>query len=76
MSKPETIPAILVGVHTVIDCATGRPEEPIKTVRMHAYQLTDDSFVVDRLMPGNKCDVCLDIGRYYSNFPYPVHFYL
>lgn len=30
--KPESIPATLVGVHTVIDCATGRPEEPIKTV--------------------------------------------
>ncbi|KAJ0077373.1 hypothetical protein Patl1_35664 [Pistacia atlantica] len=32
LSKPETIPATLVGVHTVIDCATGRPEEPIKMV--------------------------------------------
>ncbi|WVZ21373.1 hypothetical protein V8G54_008695 [Vigna mungo] len=32
LSKPETIPATLVGIHTVIDCATGRPEEPIKTV--------------------------------------------
>ncbi|KAL8546603.1 hypothetical protein ACS0TY_006357 [Phlomoides rotata] len=33
LSKPETIPATLVGIHTVIDCATGRPEEPIKTVK-------------------------------------------
>lgn len=32
LSKPETLPAALVGIHTVIDCATGRPEEPIKTV--------------------------------------------
>ncbi|XP_031248320.1 protein HIGH CHLOROPHYLL FLUORESCENCE PHENOTYPE 244, chloroplastic [Pistacia vera] len=32
LSKPETIPATLVGVHIVIDCATARPEEPIKTV--------------------------------------------
>lgn len=32
LSKPETIPATLVGIHTVIDCATGRPEEPIKKV--------------------------------------------
>lgn len=32
LSKPETIPATLVGIHTVIDCATGRPEEAIKTV--------------------------------------------
>ncbi|KAL3539137.1 hypothetical protein ACH5RR_002503 [Cinchona calisaya] len=32
LSKPETIPATLLGIHTVIDCATGRPEEPIKTV--------------------------------------------
>ncbi|KAJ9189449.1 hypothetical protein P3X46_000742 [Hevea brasiliensis] len=32
LSKPESIPATLVGIHTVIDCATGRPEEPIKTV--------------------------------------------
>uniref|UniRef100_A0A803PYA7 Uncharacterized protein n=1 Tax=Cannabis sativa TaxID=3483 RepID=A0A803PYA7_CANSA len=31
LSKPETIPATLVGIHTVIDCATGCPEEPIKT---------------------------------------------
>ncbi|PWZ52401.1 Uncharacterized protein ycf39 [Zea mays] len=32
LSKPETIPATLVGIHAVIDCATGRPEEPIRTV--------------------------------------------
>eukprot|EP00252_Welwitschia_mirabilis_P027709 TRINITY_DN957_c0_g1_i2.p1 TRINITY_DN957_c0_g1~~TRINITY_DN957_c0_g1_i2.p1 ORF type:complete len:371 (-),score=58.23 TRINITY_DN957_c0_g1_i2:175-1215(-) len=32
LSKPETIPATLVGIHTVIDCATGRPEEPIRMV--------------------------------------------
>eukprot|EP00899_Mesostigma_viride_P015906 jgi/Mesvir1/24316/Mv11002-RA.1 len=32
LTKPETIPAALVGVHTVIDCATGRPEEPITKV--------------------------------------------
>ncbi|KAF5205846.1 NAD(P)-binding Rossmann-fold superfamily protein, partial [Thalictrum thalictroides] len=31
LTKPETIPATLIGIHTVIDCATGRPEEPIKT---------------------------------------------
>eukprot|EP00270_Netrium_digitus_P000120 TRINITY_DN1013_c0_g1_i6.p1 TRINITY_DN1013_c0_g1~~TRINITY_DN1013_c0_g1_i6.p1 ORF type:complete len:427 (+),score=101.28 TRINITY_DN1013_c0_g1_i6:51-1283(+) len=31
-SKPETLPAALVGIHTIIDCATGRPEEPISTV--------------------------------------------
>lgn len=35
LSKPETIPATLVGVHTVIDCATGRPEEPIKKVTFY-----------------------------------------
>ncbi|KAK7277434.1 hypothetical protein RIF29_18586 [Crotalaria pallida] len=32
LTKPDTIPATLVGIHTVIDCATGRPEEPIKSV--------------------------------------------
>lgn len=32
LSKPETIPPALVGVHTIIDCATGRPEEPILSV--------------------------------------------
>eukprot|EP00271_Cylindrocystis_brebissonii_P017238 TRINITY_DN43_c0_g1_i1.p1 TRINITY_DN43_c0_g1~~TRINITY_DN43_c0_g1_i1.p1 ORF type:complete len:444 (-),score=90.69 TRINITY_DN43_c0_g1_i1:408-1739(-) len=32
LSKPETLPAALVGIHTIIDCATGRPEEPIRTV--------------------------------------------
>ena len=32
LTRPETLPAALVGVHTVIDCATGRPEEPISTV--------------------------------------------
>ena len=37
LSKPETIPATLVGVHTVIDCATGRPEEPIKTVSFNVW---------------------------------------
>lgn len=37
LSKPETIPATLVGIHTVIDCATGRPEEPIKTVNLNTY---------------------------------------
>lgn len=32
LSKPETLPAALVGIHTIIDCATGRPEEPIRSV--------------------------------------------
>ena len=32
LTKPETLPAALVGIHTIIDCATGRPEEPIRTV--------------------------------------------
>lgn len=35
LSKPESIPATLVGIHTVIDCATGRPEEPIKTASIY-----------------------------------------
>lgn len=39
LSKPETIPATLVGIHTIIDCATGRPEEPIKTVLFLSFQL-------------------------------------
>lgn len=39
LSKPETIPATLVGIHTVIDCATGRPEEPIKTVSIFTSSL-------------------------------------
>ncbi|KAH8967758.1 hypothetical protein BDL97_03G093400 [Sphagnum fallax] len=32
LNKPETLPGALVGIHTVIDCATGRPEEPIRRV--------------------------------------------
>ncbi|GAQ84698.1 NAD(P)-binding Rossmann-fold superfamily protein [Klebsormidium nitens] len=32
LTKPESLPAALVGIHTVIDCATGRPEEPIRKV--------------------------------------------
>lgn len=32
LSDPEELPAALVGVHTIVDCATGRPEEPIKKV--------------------------------------------
>lgn len=40
LSKPETIPATLVGIHTVIDCATGRPEEPIKTVSTSIHSTT------------------------------------
>jgi len=30
--RPETLPSALVGVHTVIDCATARPEESIYDV--------------------------------------------
>lgn len=29
LSRPESIPTALVGIHTVIDCATARPEESI-----------------------------------------------
>ena len=36
MSNPAEMPAALVGVHTVIDCATSRPEEPIKKVDWEA----------------------------------------
>lgn len=32
LGRPETLPAALVGIHTIIDCATGRPEEPIRKV--------------------------------------------
>jgi len=32
LTNPATIPAVLVGVHTVIDCSTSRPEEPIMKV--------------------------------------------
>ncbi|GMH41402.1 hypothetical protein BSKO_09312 [Bryopsis sp. KO-2023] len=30
--KPNTLPATLVGIHTIIDCATARPEEPTRKV--------------------------------------------
>jgi uncharacterized protein YbjT (DUF2867 family) len=30
--KPESIPPALVGIHTIIDCATARPEESIKAI--------------------------------------------
>ena len=32
LSKPDTIPYTLVGIHTVIDCATARPEENMMSV--------------------------------------------
>ena len=32
LTKPESLPSALVGVHTVVDCATGRPEESVKEV--------------------------------------------
>jgi len=46
LSKPETIPATMVGVHTVIDCATGRPEEPIKTVGRYLFNFLFSSWLV------------------------------
>jgi len=32
LTKPESIPPTLVGIHTIIDCATARPEESISAV--------------------------------------------
>eukprot|EP00241_Pyramimonas_parkeae_P005882 CAMPEP_0114252466 /NCGR_PEP_ID=MMETSP0058-20121206/15853_1 /TAXON_ID=36894 /ORGANISM="Pyramimonas parkeae, CCMP726" /LENGTH=396 /DNA_ID=CAMNT_0001366405 /DNA_START=69 /DNA_END=1259 /DNA_ORIENTATION=+ len=32
LTKPESIPPSLVGIHTIIDCATARPEESITNV--------------------------------------------
>jgi len=32
LTKPDTLPPALVGIHTIIDCATARPEESIKQV--------------------------------------------
>lgn len=32
LSDPTSIPATLVGVHTIIDCATARPEESVGTI--------------------------------------------
>lgn len=32
LTKPETLPQTLVGVHTVVDCATSRPEESVMDV--------------------------------------------
>nr|POE99586.1 hypothetical protein CFP56_62583 [Quercus suber] len=39
LRKPETIPTTLVGIHTIIDCATGRPEEPIRKTGMEKLLL-------------------------------------
>lgn len=36
LSNPEDLPPALVGVHTVVDCATGRPEEPIAKIDWEA----------------------------------------
>jgi uncharacterized protein YbjT (DUF2867 family) len=36
LSNPEDLPPALVGVHTVIDCATSRPEEPIARIDWEA----------------------------------------
>lgn len=30
--RPESLPSALVGIHTVIDCATARPEEDVYTI--------------------------------------------
>mmetsp|Transcript_31067 Transcript_31067/g.43042 ORF Transcript_31067/g.43042 Transcript_31067/m.43042 type:complete len:405 (+) Transcript_31067:102-1316(+) len=32
LTKPESLPPSLVGIHTIIDCATARPEESIQEV--------------------------------------------
>ena len=32
LGDPTSLPAALVGVHTIIDCATARPEEPTTRV--------------------------------------------
>lgn len=36
LSNPEELPAALVGIHTIVDCATGRPEEPIQKIDWEA----------------------------------------
>lgn len=67
LSKPETIPATLVGVHTVIDCATGRPEEPIKTVNISlpsSFRLIDIRDGFDHLA------IILTIVYYFMPFMY------
>merc|ERR1719199_1721133 len=33
LTKPESLPPALVGIHTIIDCATARPEESIKAAK-------------------------------------------
>ncbi|KAF5198024.1 NAD(P)-binding Rossmann-fold superfamily protein, partial [Thalictrum thalictroides] len=47
LTKPETIPATLIGIRRVIDCATGRPEEPIKTglIRQYAVPILEEKSV-------------------------------
>lgn len=55
LSKPESIPATLIGVHTVIDCATGRPEEPIKKVIIFGtfiYSIVEHKLAEKRLIEG------------------------
>lgn len=32
LSDPTSLPAALVGVHTIIDCSTARPEEPTNKI--------------------------------------------
>lgn len=60
LSKPETIPATLVGIHTVIDCATGRPEEPIKTVIIRFFTY------YPRMALENSNTLCLSSNIFYK----------
>lgn len=55
LSRPETIPATLVGIHTVIDCATGRPEEPIKTVIPQSSSFSRTAFLFSSSRRINSC---------------------
>ncbi|RVX12069.1 Uncharacterized protein ycf39 [Vitis vinifera] len=71
LTKPETIPATLVGIHTVIDCATGRPEEPIKTVGCFAilgFQSTDMLSGEGSLGRSSSFETCVLLNFWFYRF--------
>lgn len=66
LTAPEDLPPALVGIHTVVDCATARPEEPISRVDWEAKARMIQACVAMRIQrlvffSIDKCDKHPDI---------------
>lgn len=61
LNDPSSLPAALVGIHTVIDCSTARPEEPTNKIDWEGKVALIQTAQVTLLTVGSLIALCMEL---------------